>query len=338
MFFLCTGSLGSYFQLFMTIGILYTYSFGALESYSCLSAALVALTAVYLVGLLFIPESHVYLVRKGKITSAEKSLRRLRGPNYNTQQEIGELRKALEESSRQKFNFGTLFKRANLKAMIIAFGVMIIQQASGINAVIFFAGTIFTQAGSSLSSNVSSISLGVVQVIFTFLSGFLMDRAGRKILLLISIVVMGVCLGVLGSVFYLKEHGTDVSSYGWIPLSSLLLFIVVFSIGLGPIPWMLAGEMFSPEIKGFASGVAVSLNWIQTFLVTRFFRQLTIVIGGGFTFWIFTVVCVIGMLFVLLIVPETKGKSLQEIQDLLAGRRGGKASSNNNNARKYEMN
>lgn len=128
--------------------------------------------------------------------------------------------------------------KANRKGFLICVSLMFFQQFSGINAVIFFATQIFKSAGSSIEANVCSIIIGVVQVLMTFAAAALVEKAGRKILLLLSSTVMCLCLATLGVYFYLKEvlqH--DVSNIGIIPLLSLVLFIVCFSLGYGPIPW-----------------------------------------------------------------------------------------------------
>lgn len=195
------------------------------------------------------------------------------------------------------------------------------QQLSGINGVIFFAKDIFEGAGAGDRASLYTIIVGVVQTIATVVASILVDRAGRRILLLISSIGMGVTLAVFGYYFKLKENNTDVSNISWLPLVCLVVFIIVFSLGLGPLPWMMSGEILAPEIKSFGSGAAVSTNWICVSIVTFFFKPLLDAIGSSSTFWMFAVVCFIAAAFVLLVIPETKGKSIQEIQNELAGKK-----------------
>jgi SP family facilitated glucose transporter-like MFS transporter 8 len=129
---------------------------------------------------------------------------------------------------------------------------------------------------------------------------------------------MAICTLLLGIFFYLKTEGEDVD-IGWLPLTSVCLFIVVFSLGYGPIPWMMVGELFAPQIKGFASSISCVLNWILAFIVTRFYSDLAIAFGTHITFWIFAVISAIGTVFVFFVVPETKGKTLDQIQKELGG-------------------
>ena len=121
-------------------------------------------------------------------------------------------------------------------ALTISFALMLFQQFSGINAVIFYAQTIFNAAGSTLDPAICTIIVGVVQVVMTVTSAALIEKAGRRILLLQSCVVMGLCLVMLGVYFQLKENGTDVANISILPLGSVVLFIISFSLGLGPIP------------------------------------------------------------------------------------------------------
>lgn len=206
----------------------------------------------------------------------------------------------------------------NRKGFTISIMLMFFQQFSGINAVIFFTVDIFKMAGSSLDPNYCSIIVGVVQVLMTFASAALVERAGRKILLIQSSAVMCLCLTVLGIYFKVKDAGKDVSSYGLIPLVSLVLFIISFSLGYGPIPWMMMGELLAPEVKGVASSIVVLFNWTAVFIVTKTFPMLMDSVGKDFTFWIFGVVMAAGTFYGFKALFETKGKSNAQIQLMLS--------------------
>lgn len=196
--------------------------------------------------------------------------------------------------------------------------LMFFQQFSGINAVIFFTVPIFQSAGSTMDANLSAIIVGVVQVIMSFGSSVLVERAGRKILLIQSSAVMGICLTILGIYFKLKNNGTDVTNIGWIPLVSLVMFIVSFSLGYGPIPWMMMGELLAPEVKGIATSLVVLFNWICVFVVTKSFSFMMSNLGSDNTFWTFAVVMAIGTFYGFRYIFETKGKSNAQIQLMLS--------------------
>lgn len=208
---------------------------------------------------------------------------------------------------------------SNRGALIVSLSLMLFQQFSGINAVIFYTVDIFKSAGSTLDPSVCSIIVGVVQVLMTFASAALIEKAGRKILLLQSSIVMGTCLTTLGIYFYLKDNGTDVKAIGWLPLGAVVLFIISFSLGFGPIPWLIMGELFAPDVKGVASALAVMFNWTLVFVVTQTFGPLNDSIGGAMTFWLFALFMVICTFFVFIKVPETKGKTNAQIQAILSG-------------------
>lgn len=113
----------------------------------------------------------------------------------------------------------------------------------------------------------------------------------------------------------------SVEHLGWLPVASLCVFIIMFSIGYGPVPWLMMGELFATDIKGFAGSIAGTTNWVLAFVITKTFKNLTDGLGSGPTFWLFSGLTVVGVIFVFFIVPETKGKSLNEIQQEMAGNR-----------------
>lgn len=164
-----------------------------------------------------------------------------------------------------------------------------------------------------------NLNLTSPQVIATYISTILIDRTGRRILLLISATVMSICLVALGVYFHLKTV-YDTSAFSSIPLISLALFIVLFSIGFGPIPWMMMGEIFPTKVKGLASSVSASFNWLLAFTVTKLFQNMLDTIGTSVTFVLFGVVCALAIAFVFFVIPETKGKDIHEINNILLGK------------------
>ncbi|KAK9736302.1 Sugar transporter [Popillia japonica] len=151
------------------------------------------------------------------------------------------------------------------------------------------------------------------------------DKLGRKILLFISHTVMGISGILLGIYFSLKgKHFVDentLKTLGFLPILALCMFIIAFSLGSGPIPWLISSELFPAAIKAVASSAAATFNWLLAFLVTKFYLNLEKGIGGDVTFYIFSCISILGSIFVLAIVPETKGKSMEEIQRILIGQK-----------------
>jgi SP family facilitated glucose transporter-like MFS transporter 8 len=155
--------------------------------------------------------------------------------------------------------------------------------------------------------------VGAVLVGATILSCIFADLAGRRILLLISGLLMATSIIVLGVYFYLSTV-VHVSNIGWLSLLSLLIFVAFFSIGWGPLPWLVMSEMLPARAKGLAGGLATSVNWLFAFIATKEFEDLQMALNNYGAFWAFGCICFLGVIFVFFFLPETKGKSLEEIE------------------------
>lgn len=316
------GTLGSYFQLMVTVGILFSYVVGGYTSVFTFNCLCALIPLVFGVVFFFMPESPKYLVIKGRNEEARDALITLRGKDYDVDAELNDLKQKAEDARNNPVAFtSAITKKTAIKALIICYALMVFQQLSGINAVIFNTASIFSSAGASIAPTIASIIIGVIQVAATFVSSLIVDKLGRRILLLFSALVMCLCSTALGVFFFLSEtHGPDsdiVQAIGWLPLLSLSLFFVAFSIGLGPIPWMMAGELCLIDIKAFVSSTAGTFNWLLSFTVTSTFNSLNASIGSGQVFWMFAGIMVVGFVFIFFVVPETKGKSVEEIQVML---------------------
>lgn len=148
----------------------------------------------------------------------------------------------------------------------------------------------------------------------------MVDKAGRKILLLISIIVMTIMLTALGIFFYIADNNQELAeTLGWLPLTSLCIYLIAFAIGYGPVPWLMLSEIYSKEYNAIASPITGSFNWLLAFIITVTFGSISTAIGIGQTFWIFAGLSVLGTIFTFLLVPETKGKSMNDIQRILNG-------------------
>ncbi|XP_073839129.1 solute carrier family 2 member nebulosa isoform X2 [Musca autumnalis] len=316
------GTLGSFFQLMITAGILFVYAIGAGLDVFWMSVVCGLLPLVFGAIFVFMPESPTYLVSKNKNESAIKSIQWLRGKEYDYKVEIEELKETERKIKENPVSIGSaLTRRVTIKALCISLGLMFFQQLCGINAVIFYSTDIFRDADTGIDANLSTIVVGIMQVIATFVSVMVVDKLGRRLLLLASASVMALSTIAMGVYFYMKENGDSVESLGWLPVCSLCVFIIMFSIGFGPVPWLMMGELFASDIKGVAGSIAGTSNWVLAFIVTKTFVNLKEALGSGPTFWLFAGITIVGAVFVFVFVPETKGKSLNEIQMELEGKK-----------------
>ncbi|XP_017464771.1 PREDICTED: facilitated trehalose transporter Tret1 isoform X1 [Rhagoletis zephyria] len=315
------GATGSLMQLFIVAGILYVYAIGPYVSYMALQWCCLVIPIIFDVVFFFMPESPYYYAGKGHKSDALNSLQFLRGQSLDiVQDEMATIQGEVEESMANKGTFIDIVKNpGNRKALIISAGLVAFQQLSGINVVLFNSQSIFEGANTGLDPAIATIIVGCVQVGSSGLTPIIADRMGRKVILLISAFFMSVGLVALGSFFYVQAVG-DASSLSWLPVPALVLYNIVYCIGFGPLPWAVLGEMFPANVKSIASSIVASTCWTLGFVVTRWYPALD-ALGSYYAFWLFAIFCVIAFFFVLFIVMETKGLSLQEIQDRLNGKK-----------------
>ncbi|KAJ8686223.1 hypothetical protein QAD02_022017 [Eretmocerus hayati] len=315
------GAVCSLFQLLFAAGLVWSASLGAFLDFHRLAYGCALVELLFFASFAALaPESPVWLVSKGRKLEATVALRRLRGEFYDVDRELAQTQKESEEiSSKKNLIFDLVRFKAPRKALLICLAVMMFQQLSGINAIVFYTVGIFKDAHSSVEPNTATILVSLVQFAMSFVATGFVDKAGRRPLLMLSCMAMSCSMITLGLYFKLKESGSNVSQIGWLPLSSLIAFMIAFSIGAGPVPWMLMGELFTVELKGSASSLAVMLNWFFAFLVTNTYSEMERLVKASGTFWIFAVLMALATIFVYRVVPETKGKSINEVQIELLG-------------------
>ena len=194
-------------------------------------------------------------------------------------------------------------------------GLAVFQQVTGINAVIYYAPQIFQAAGftSDVTSLAATTGIGIINVLATFIAIWLVDRAGRKPLLIAGVLGMVATLAVLGLAFRDDAAGRAAGSLGLITVVCLAAYIVFFAFSLGPIVWLMISEIYPLRNRAQAMGVSTAANWGANFLVSMTFPILTNRVGSSTTFFIYAALGVLTLMFVIARVPETKGKTLEEI-------------------------
>ncbi|XP_067006762.2 facilitated trehalose transporter Tret1 [Anabrus simplex] len=312
------GALGSFLQLFITAAYVYEYSIGPFVPYWVLVVLSAIIPAIWAVAMFFMPGSPYFLLAKGRKEQAVVALRWLRG-THDVDKEVLTIQEAVEESQRSSGSLRNLVAtRGTKKALILGIGLVVGQQLSGVNAVLFYTANIFEMTGSSLSADVSTIIVGVVMFLSALATPLLIDRLGRRPILLISAIGMAAGQIILGTYFFMYEQDkASVKDIDFLPVLSLMLYVIAFSFGFGALPWAVMGELFPSNIKAIATSLTASFCWLLAFVITKFFSNLADVIGMSYTFWMFGVFCIMAGLFVFFWLPETKSKSLQEIQDIL---------------------
>ncbi|XP_011309197.1 facilitated trehalose transporter Tret1 isoform X2 [Fopius arisanus] len=314
------GTLGLLPTAFGNIGILICFIAGTYLNWSHLAFLGACLPVPFLLLMFLIPETPRWYISKGRMKRARKSLEWLRGKTGDVTEELSGIEKTHVESERNAGSqLNALLQPKNIKPLAISLGLMYFQQFSGINAIIFYTVEIFESAGNSEDSNKSTIIVGIVNFASTFIATALIDRLGRKILLYISSITMIVTLAILSVFFYFKENMYDMTSVWWLPLVGFIIYVIGFSLGFGPIPWLMMGEILPAKIRGPAASIATGFNWSCTFIVTKTFKDIIGLIGTSGTFLTFGVICILGLVFVIFVVPETRGRSLEEIERRLTG-------------------
>lgn len=302
------GVMGCFFQLLLVFGILYGFIVGGLCTPFVMNVACGVLPIIFLIIFIWMPETPVYLIQKGKDEQAQKSMKWLRGEGADFQ---GELNAMAAESKKEKPSVGEALGRGStLRGLFIGIMLMLLQQFTGINAILFYSTRIFEAANTGISGHLCTIILGVVQVFATITAMLFIDKAGRVILLLISSATMCVTCALMAAYFEFWMN----SDINWLPILSICVFVVGFSLGFGPVPWLIMAELFADDVKPICGAIVGTTSWLLAFCVTKLFPISLKIFGSAVTFLIFSVISLLAVLFVLFIVPETKGKTLTEIQ------------------------
>lgn len=319
------GAMVSTYQLAITVGILASYLTGVIiddETAKGMWRIMFGLGIVpgvlFLAGLALLPESPRWLVRKDRPSHARASLARLRGTGADVDGEVAEMVRSVKAELNQPVGYGALLEPAIRPALIVGVGLFFLQQLSGINAVIYYAPDIFAHAGfdSGKTQIFATIGVGVVNVATTVLAMFLIDRLGRRPLLVIgflgaAITMLVIALGVI--------FPNAVPS--WLIIAMLLLYIASFALAIGPLPHLLMSEIFPLRVRGPGMSMASLSNWGFNFVVVFAFPLMLAGPGLAFTFTVFAVICLGGIAFTLTRVPETTGHSLEAIErHLMSGK------------------
>ncbi|KAB0793557.1 hypothetical protein PPYR_04882 [Photinus pyralis] len=312
------GTLGSFFEFLIYFGVVFVAVCGAYVSYTTLTIILGAVALVLGFIFCFLPESPAYLIKKNKREQAKTALLFYRGESFNVENALDEIYERVHKETGRKVNVMLEFKsKAVVRGLIASVGLTVFQQLSGIDGVTFYTVYIFQAAETELNEYTSAIILSTVQLLSAVVVIFVIEKAGRKIFLYISASGTCICLAALAAYFHLKLVGITFFGMGAIPLASTMVYACAFSAGLGPVLWMVNGELFSPAVKGIANGITITANWVCLFIITKTMPVMMDDVGPHITFYFYAACMFFCVIFIKFCVPETRGKSLEEIQNEL---------------------
>ena len=312
------GALVSLNQLAIVIGILIAFFSNYLlvgsgpDNWRWMLSVMGLPALFFFIALLFVPESPRWLVQKGKTTEAFDILRRING-SEKAATELADIEKSI--SSEEMGTYREVFSKGMRPLLLIGVLLAVFSQLSGINSIMYYAPIIFQKMGTGTSSALmQTIAVGAVNLTFTLVSLRLIDRWGRKPLLIVGAIGMVVSLSVMAGAFFTEHFG------GYLILTFILLFIASFAMSIGPVSWVVIAEIFPNKLRSKAMSVAIVSLWTTTFLVSLTFPVILDRLGGGAAFSLFGFMCLFLLFYVIFKLPETKGKSLEELERMLARR------------------
>jgi SP family galactose:H+ symporter-like MFS transporter len=311
------GALVSFNQLAISLGVLLSYSVNAALAsfedgwrYMLMTGAIPG--TLLSMGMLFLPDSPRWLMTKKHETGARRMLKRI-GVS-DVERELESIRSSLREDS-DELSWVDLFRSWLKVPLLVGLGLMFFQQFTGVTTVVFYAPTIFQMAGfeSASVAILATVGVGVIDSIMNVVSIRLVDRVGRKVLLSLGLIGLVVSLGILGIGF--AEMSFLGSINKWVVVGSLFLYMASFSLSLGPVCALIISEIFPVTIRGLAMSVVTVVAWLSNIIISFTFLSLVGLLTPQGTFWLFAFIGVVGWFFCRAYVPETKGVSLEAIEE-----------------------
>jgi len=308
------GSLVAVNMLAITTGIvvayLADYALSGIQGWRYMFGLAVVPSIILTVAMWCLPDSPRWLISKSRVDQAKRVLQRAR-IDSDVSAEIADIQKSLGQQSGG--GMAGLFLPSLRMPLIVGVGLAVFQQITGINTVIYYAPTIFKFAGITAAGPaiLAGAALAMVMWGFHVLAIFLMDRVGRRPLLLTGVAGQIVGLAILGAAFQFQQLASFKS---YIAIGGLVIYVACFAFGLGPIFWLMISEIYPLKVRGAAMSVATVANWAMNLVVAVTFLTLVDVLGRPETFWLYGMIAVFAWVFFYLLVPETKGKTLEQIE------------------------
>lgn len=303
-------------SLFLAIGILGAHILGTFITWQWTAAICSVFPALTVVLLLFIPESPTWLIAKGSLEDGAKAFCWLRGYSDEAKAELRAIidsKKASDANQKPtwKDKLNNLKSPELIKPLFIMIVFFVTCQFSGVNAVAFYSVEIVEKAvGKDVDHYLAMLLIDALRLVMSVVACVVCKRYGRRPLCILSGIITAISMIGLSMYLYWKPVGMV-----WIPLSCLMIYICAISIGLVPLPWIMCGEVFPTKVRGFGSGISSSVTFLSLFIVVKTAPEMMTNFGEVFTFLSYGVVAFVGTAILYLILPETKGKSLEEIEE-----------------------
>ncbi len=320
------GKISGLNQLMITVGMLFAYGVNyaflhVFEGWRWMLGGAMVPAIVLLLGTFLLPESPRFLVRIGKNELALKVLHQLR----SSEEAESEYDEIINSKHSDSGTFKDLFTKKALPAVIAGCGLTLLQQLQGANTIFYYSSQILAKVfGSAIGGVVSTVGIGVVFVLATVVTLLIVDKFKRRSLFMSGSIGMGTCLLLVGLIYPAARANHAWAT--WAVFFFICLYVIFYAYSWAAVTWIVVGELFPANIRGLATGIASTVNWFGNILVALFFPVLLEKVGLSIIFFGFAAICVIGFLFAKYILYETKGKSLEEIENYLYDRSIGKIS------------
>ncbi|CAH1711236.1 facilitated trehalose transporter Tret1-2 homolog [Aphis gossypii] len=307
------AGLGSLFILMYNIGVLYVYVFGVMVDYTHLNLACLAISLLFMIVWMYVPESPIFLIQKKRIDEARQSLMWFRGKDND--KEVSDEMDSLMRHGDQltKATLADYKKRGTLKALLIGLVFQAGTQFSGINIILMYTVDIFKKSGSRMSPHSCTILVGVVQVIGSAIATLTVHRAGRKFFLMVTYGVTALALITIGTCFYVNKVDPSINT-GILPVLSLSVHVIAFSLGLGMVPYIIYTEVFPANVRNICMSLLMFFNNVLGFVIIKAYPSMSEALHTSGYFWMFGAVCLAVVPYTYLFVPETKDKAYEDIR------------------------
>ncbi|MCX7871703.1 MAG: sugar porter family MFS transporter [Verrucomicrobiae bacterium] len=310
------GRLVALYQLAIVVGVLLVFfvnykiqqsgdvEWNVSKGWRWMFASLVAPSALFFIIMMFMPESPRWLMKVGKDGEARAVLSKIGGLE-NAGKQVEQIRESLKE---EEGRWGELFGGGYFRALVVGGLLAIFSQFSGINAIMYYGPEVFKASGVAQNNAfMQTVIVGAINLLFTFVAIGFVDNFGRRPLLLIGTAVQTVAHGLIGFFFFKSMNGFPL-------LIAVLSFVAAFAMAMGPVSWIVNSEIFPTKLRGRAMAVSIFFLWLADWVVTQTFPMLQESIGAAKTFWVYGICSLASFVFIFFYVPETKGKTLEEIE------------------------